>query len=80
MAYDNTNTGALFVKKERKTEKQPNFQGKINVNGHEYDIAGWTKLSKTGDKFISLKIEEPRDTKKAEPKPAQTDFGDEIPF
>lgn len=80
MAYDNTNTGALFVKKERKNEKQPNFQGKINVNGHEYDIAGWTKMSKTGDKFISLKIEEPRDGKKSEPKPTQTDFGDEIPF
>ena len=42
MAYDNTNTGALFVKKERKNDKQPNFQGKINVNGKEYDIAAWT--------------------------------------
>lgn len=80
MAFDKTNTGALFIKKERKSDKQPNFQGTINVNGKDYDIAGWTRQSKTGDKYISLKVEEPRDVKKPEPKPVQADFGDEIPF
>lgn len=80
MPYDTKNTGVLFVKKERKSEKQPNFQGKININGKDFDLAGWTKVSKTGDKFISLKVEEPRDYKSSEPQQKAVDYGDPLPF
>lgn len=84
MAYDNTNTGVLFVKKERKSEKQPNFEGRINIDGRDYDLVAWTKVStKTGEKFLSLKIEEPKQgtktVKKAEPL-AVSDIPDELPF
>ena len=80
MAYDKTNTGVLFVNKERKSDKYPNFRGTINVNGKDFEVAGWTRESKTGDKYLSLKIEEPRTAQKAEPKPTSTDLGDELPF
>lgn len=80
MSYDNTNTGVLFVKKERTSEKYPNFEGRINVDGKEYDIAAWTRQTKSGEKFLSLKISEP--FKKAEKKEETLtqDLGDELPF
>lgn len=81
MAYQNKpNTGALFTKKQRKTEKQPNFEGNINVNGKDWDIAAWIKVSKTGDKYLSLKIEEPQNkAKPQQAEPAVDDYSD-MPF
>lgn len=79
MAYDNTNSGVLFVKKDRKNDKQPNFEGRINVNGKDYELAAWTKVSKAGDKFISLQIREPR-AKGQAPKADISSIPDEIGF
>lgn len=83
MSYDNTNTGVLFVKKERTSEKYPNFEGRINVDGKEYDIAAWTRQTKSGEKFLSLKISEPfkKTEKKEEIKTVDvSELGDELPF
>ena len=33
MSYDNTNSGALFINKNKKEEKHPFWQGKLNVEG-----------------------------------------------
>ena len=57
--YDNTNSGALFTNKNRKEEKHPNYTGKLNVNGKEYQLSGWIKETKTGEQFLSLKLSEP---------------------
>jgi uncharacterized protein (DUF736 family) len=56
--YDNTNKGALFTNDQKGNEKAPNYKGKLNVNGKEYDIAGWVRQGKSGN-FISLTIAEP---------------------
>jgi uncharacterized protein (DUF736 family) len=56
--YDNTNTGALFTN-EKKADNQPDYKGKINVNGKDLEIAAWIKTSKAGSKFMSLKVSEP---------------------
>jgi len=80
MEYDNTNTGVLF-KNESDNEKAPAYKGKINVDGKEYELAAWIKTGKSGQKFMSLKVQEPRE--KA-PKPAPVkdfaDIADDIPF
>ena len=62
MEYDNTNTGVLFRNETANEEnKQPYMTGKINVEGKELQLAGWMKEStKTGKKFLSLKVQEPR--------------------
>jgi len=63
MSFDNTNKGALYPNKN-KQGNQPDCSGKINVNGKDYRIAGWTKHAseesklKTGTKFISLSVSE----------------------
>jgi uncharacterized protein (DUF736 family) len=56
--YDNTNTGAIF-KNEKKADNHPDYKGKVNVKGEEFEISGWIKTSKDGKSFLSLKIQEP---------------------
>lgn len=80
MAYDNTNTGALFKAKEQKTEKHPGYTGTINAAGVEYWLAGWVKEDKNGNKYFSLSLQ-PKDEKPAKmaTKPNKFEAG-EIPF
>jgi len=54
--YDNTNRGVLFKNDKKTTEKHPDYQGNINVNGTEYKLAAWIKTSKKGDKFMSISV------------------------
>jgi len=57
--YDNTNSGALFTNKNRKEEKHPNYTGKVNVEGKEYQVSGWIRETKTGEQYLSIKLSEP---------------------
>ena len=84
--FDDTNRGALF-KNERKTEDQhADYNGSINVAGHDYWLNAWIKTSKTGKKFMSLSVKQ-KDGKPA-PSPqrqgagpsAREEMDDEIPF
>jgi len=72
--YDNTNTGILFKNDVGDNPKRPAYKGKIDVDGKEYQLAGWLREGKSG-KFISLKIDD-----KAAAKPAAKEETDEIPF
>lgn len=77
MEYDNTNTGVLF-KNESDNEKAPAYKGKINVDGKEYELAAWIREGKKG-KFMSLKVQEPREKKPASAKDF-ADIADDVPF
>jgi len=70
--YDNTNSGVLF-KNESDNEKAPAYKGKINVDGKDYELAAWIREGKNG-KFMSLKVQEPRQKKPPEPE------NDDIPW
>lgn len=59
--YDNTNRGALFRKANRTNDKQPEYDGSINVEGVDYWLSAWLKDGKNG-KFFSLSV------KRKEPK------------
>lgn len=76
MEYDNTNTGVLF-KNESDNEKAPNYKGKVNVDGREYQLAAWIRTAKSGNKFMSLKLSEMNENGSAKPAPKQDE---EIPF
>ena len=58
--YDNTNTGVLFRNDQAGNDKRPNYKGKINVNGVDYELAGWTRTGASGVPFLSLKVQTPR--------------------
>jgi len=51
------NSGVLFTN-QKKADNQPDWKGKVNVNGKDMEVAGWVKEGKNG-KYISLSFKEP---------------------
>jgi len=84
VTYDNTNSGVLFSNDKEGNPNRPDYTGKIDVEGTEWRLAGWIKVSGNGNKFLSLKVSPPRERPRPEPEPShpQHDPGldDEIPF
>lgn len=54
------NTGTLFRNDRKTKDNQPDYKGKINVNGEVFELAAWLKEGKKG-KFFSLSISAPRE-------------------
>lgn len=50
--------GSLFKQKTKTNTAQPDFVGKIMVNGVNMNLAGWIKPTKTGEQYISVKVSE----------------------
>lgn len=94
MAYDNTNTGALFRNDKGDNPKRPDYRGTLDVDGRQLRVSGWIRESKKdGSKFLSLKVEPmPNEalreaarstTPSPRPGPARKpapDFDDPVPF
>lgn len=59
MSYDNTNSGVLFQNDKGDNDKRPDYKGKLNVDGKDYELAGW-KRQKGTTTYLSLKISEPK--------------------
>lgn len=57
--YDDTNRGTLFKNNRKEKESHPDYNGKINVNGENYDLSAWLKESKSGMKFFSISVRPP---------------------
>lgn len=74
--YDNTNSGALFKNDRKESEKHPDYKGSINVDGVEYWVSSWINESKSGKKYLSLKLNK----KEEEVKPKTEDKFDDVPF
>ena len=56
--YDNTNKGVAFRNDYRKEDKHPNWKGKGNFNGQDFDIAIWERTSPKGP-FFSMSFSKP---------------------
>lgn len=71
------NSGSIF-KNEKKSDKAPDYKGKVNVNGKVMEVALWVKEGSKGQ-FFSASFQEPY--VKAAPSEQKTDnnFGD-LPF
>ena len=87
--YDNTNKGALFGNtRKREGKKDPDLQGKINIDGTEHWLSAWFFVydSKEGGKkrginlSIGDAVEEKRDAAPAKKAGAFDDMDDDIPF
>lgn len=83
MAYDNTNTGALFINENRTTDKQPNAKGSINIEGKEYWLSAWTRVSQKGQRYQQLAVtpkDQQRPADDINSNPTTISFDDDIPF
>jgi uncharacterized protein (DUF736 family) len=69
------NTGSMFPNKFKTEDKHPHLKGQATIDGHLYDVAGWSKLDKNGNKWLSLAFSEPKE--QAESTTAQVD---DFPF
>lgn len=58
MEYDNTNRGVLFTNERKTTDKHPDMNGKLDINGVEHWFSGWWKKGSKGE-FLSLSIGKP---------------------
>ena len=74
--YDNRGRGVLFPNKDKKSDKHPDYKGSVNIEGTEYDLAGWKKVSKKGAQFLSMTAK----PKGERPVEKAKDFDDSIPF
>ena len=54
-----TNTGAIFKNDKKTSANQPDYRGKVNVNGKEMEIALWVKTSSAGNTYFSASFSEP---------------------
>lgn len=50
-------TGALFTNKKMTSERSPVMTGYVIYKGEEIRIAGWSKITSTGDKMLNLTAE-----------------------
>lgn len=93
MTYDPTNRGALFKADKKGNPKRPDYNGTLNVEGKDYEIAGWISESKEKKLvYVQLKVQPKRNAKQEpaalpqsapaeRPETTQEVFGDsEIPF
>jgi len=82
MEYDNTNRGSLFKNDRKDDAKFPDYKGSINVDGTDYWLSAWIKVSKDGNKFMSLSVKNKNADASLQPKKKvkQEEFDDSMPF
>jgi len=51
------NSGAIFKNSKKTNEKQPDYQGTVNVNGKEMQVSLWIKEAKNGNKYFSASFQ-----------------------
>lgn len=57
------NSGVLFDNDKKGNEKAPTYKGNCTIKGQKMYISAWLNESSSGNKYISLKFEEPKETK-----------------
>ena len=80
----------VFMNRDKKEDKHPDFRGQVLVDGKLKDIALWTREIRGGERYYGVKITEgkPREKKVSQPEPSRQSreeiiaeqLNDEIPF
>lgn len=59
MAYElKEMQGSLFKNSKKTTELQPDYTGKIKINGVELQLSAWVAKSKSGETYLNIKARE----------------------
>jgi len=70
------NSGAIFKNDKKTSANQPDYKGKVNVNGKEMEIALWVKTSSAGNSYFSASFSEPYVAPQTQPVVSN----DDLPF
>lgn len=57
--YDNRNKGVAFFNDKKEKETQPDYRGKGNFNGTDFELALWHRETKDGKEYYSISFSEP---------------------
>jgi uncharacterized protein (DUF736 family) len=83
------NNRAIFKNNKKTADNQPDYRGKINVDGKEWEISLWVREGQQAGKFFSAAIKEPWVAPTETPQLQSTsdkikadtnDFDDGLPF
>lgn len=59
MAYElKEMQGSLFKNSKKTTELQPDYTGKLKVNGVELQLSAWVAKTKAGETYLNIKAKE----------------------
>jgi hypothetical protein len=59
MAYElKEMQGSLFKNNKKTTELQPDYTGKLKVNGVELQLSAWVAKTKAGETYLNIKAKE----------------------
>ena len=81
--FGDTNRGRLFRNEEKESDTHADYSGSINVEGVEYWLNAWVKVSKKGTKFFSLSVKPKKvetRTHRASGPAAVAGMDDDLPF
>ena len=70
------NSGAIFKNDKKTSANQPDYRGKVNVNGKEMEIALWVKTSSAANSYFSASFSEPYVAPQTQPVVSN----DDLPF
>jgi hypothetical protein len=69
------NTGVLFKNDRKRDDKDPGYQGTLNIDGKDYWLSAWVNIAqRDGSKYFSLRVR-PKTTSKEHNK---SDFDDPL--
>ena len=57
--YDNKNKGVAFFNDKKEQEKHPDYRGKGNFNGVDFELALWGRTTNDGREYFSISFSEP---------------------
>ena len=49
-------TGALFRVDEKESDKHPDYTGRLKLGERMFEIAGWSRKSDSGKRYIFIKV------------------------
>lgn len=52
-------TGVLFYNAYKDKDTQPNFKGKVMIEGKEFSLSAWERKDKNGNTYYSLQANSP---------------------
>jgi uncharacterized protein (DUF736 family) len=72
------NSGAIFKNDKKTADNQPDYRGKINVEGKQLEISLWVRIAQSGVKYMSAAIKEPYVAPAPAPAPVLQNTTDKI--
>jgi len=57
--YNHENKGVAFFNDKKEKDNQPDYKGKGNFNGVDFELALWQRESKDGKEYFSISFSKP---------------------